>query len=199
MKKTLTLLLVGLAFGAQALSFDWASAAKISFEGSTDLATAGKITAHLIYLSTDTSATVKTETDGFTVSGTEVATAVTKSSGLATAKGKYSGTYAQALGATIGEGSAAKTFAVGDYFTVLLTYTDADSVTWYNLSSTVYQVPTTADDTTTGLSGTFTHSFTMNDKGTALSAGGGWTAVPEPSTAALALAGLALLLKRRQA
>lgn len=195
MKKILTLAIVGIASFAQALSFDWASAAKISFDGATTIAQSGGITATLIYLGTDTSATVtKTET-GFTVSGVEVQTAKTKSTGLATGKGKYSGTFGQALGSEIGTSH----FAVGDYFTVLLTYKDESNVQWYNLSSTVYRVPTTADDTTTGLSGTFTHNFDMKEKGTALSAGGGWTAVPEPSTAALALAGLALLLKRRKA
>ena len=40
---------------------------------------------------------------------------------------------------------------------------------------------------------------TKNDSATTVTPGGGWAAVPEPSTAALALAGLALLLKRRKA
>ena len=58
MKKILTLAIVGIASFAQALSFDWASAAKISFNGETTIAQAGGITAKLIYLGTDTSATV---------------------------------------------------------------------------------------------------------------------------------------------
>ena len=42
-------------------------------------------------------------------------------------------------------------------------------------------------------------NYTTAEPSSKVSPGGGWTAVPEPSTAALALAGLALLLKRRKA
>ena len=194
MKKILTFALVAAAISSQAVSFTWNSnSVKISFDGSTALAEAGKITAALIYLGTDSSATV----NGYDVdNGIVVQTKDTTSSGMAATKGTYSQKYTKVLGTTF-ENNA--TFAAGDYFTVLLTYTDSNDVKWYNLSSTVYQLPEDATDQTNDLKGSFNHSFSMNAKGTALSAGGGWTAVPEPSTAALALAGLALLLKRRKA
>ena len=203
MKKLLALTLVAVAISSQGVSFTWDSnKVKISFDGSTTAATAGNITATLLYLGTSSSASVS---DYSIANGIVADTVATKSSGLASAKGTYSKNFDNGIGATVGGSSS--TLTAGDYFTVLLTYTQTvgtETVTWYNLSSSVYQLPTTADDTTTGLEAHFAHSFDMNARGTALTAGGGWTAaaatpIPEPSTAALALAGLAMLIKRRKA
>ena len=194
MKKLITITVLLAAMASQAVSFSWDSnKVKIQFDGATTLAAAGSITASLIYLGTDSSATI----EGYSIkNGFEADSISTKSTGLASGKGTYSGTFTKVLGTKFGNEA---TFNPGDYFTVLLTYTDSNSVTWYNLASSTFQVPSDAEDLTTGLAASFTHSFDMKSKGTALSAGGGWTAVPEPSTAALALAGLALLLKRRKA
>ena len=201
MKKLLTLILAATAMASQAVTFTWDSnATKVSFDGATTIAAAGGITATLLWLGTASSASIS---DYSVANGLVADTTATKSTGMATNKGKYSHDYTKAIGATINS-SSESTLAAGDYFTVLLTYTDSENVTWYNLSSSVYQLPTTADDQTNDLVGHFSHSFAMNDRGTALTAGGGWTAaaatpIPEPSTAALALAGLALLIKRRKA
>ena len=204
MKKALTLTLVVAAMVSQAVTITWDSnKTKISFNGATTVATAGGITATLLWLGTDSSATIS----GYTIANGIVAdTTTTKSSGLASTKGTYSKDYSKGIGTTYNNDSDLK-LAAGDYFTVLLTYTQTvgeETVTWYNLSSSVYQLPVDADDQTNDLAGHFAHSFAMNDRGTALTAGGGWTAaaatpIPEPSTAALALAGLALLIKRRKA
>ena len=200
MKKILTLVLVAMTVASQAVSFTWDSNnVKVSFDNATTIAQAGGITATLLWLGTSTSATI----DDYTIAnGVSSASVQTKSTGLSSGKGKYSGSFDHYIGAPINNSQS--TLQAGDYFTVLLTYTDSENVTWYNLSSSVYQLPTTADDTTTGLEAHFSHSFTMNDRGTALTAGGGWTAaaapvIPEPSTATLALAGLAMLIKRRKA
>ena len=92
-------------------------------------------------------------------------------------------------------------YSNGDTFAVLLKYTGAsDGKVYFNLSSALVTMegvsldpPVNANNT----SSAFSYS-TSSEKGK-LTAGGGWTAVPEPSTAALALAGLALLIKRRRA
>ena len=85
---------------------------------------------------------------------------------------------------------------------MLLSYTK-EGKTYYNISSTTYTLSGYTDATSTPDPYNLTPSnqtYTMADASTTkVSPGGGWTAVPEPSTAALALAGLALLLKRRKA
>ena len=198
MKKTIAFALVVAAISAQAVTFTWNSNnIKVSFDGATTIAAAGGITATLLYLGTDSSASI----EKFEVSnGIEADSKKTTSSGAATAKGKYSSEFTKVLGTTFGTGANTKTFSAGDYFTVLLSYKDeANNVTWVNLATSAWQLPTDATDITTDLTASFSHSFEMKSKGTALTAGGGWVQVPEPSTAMLALAGLALLLKRRKA
>ena len=199
MKKLLTIVVATVTIASQAVSFKWDSNnIAVSFNGSTDLAKAGSITATLLYLGTSSSTSIA---DYSVENGLAVQTVATKSSGLSSGKGKYSEKFDRPVGYEFENGS---TLTAGDYFTVLLTYTDSESVTWYNLSSSVYRLPTDATDQTNDLVANFSHSFAMNDRGTALTAGGGWTAaaatpIPEPGTAAMALLGLGLLIRRRKA
>ena len=98
----------------------------------------------------------------------------------------------------------------GDTFAILLEYTK-DGNTYYNLASSLVTMsnmsldpPVNASDVT----GSFDYSTAT---GNTLTAGGGWflkpatpdpgpqPGVPEPATGALALAGVALLFKRRRA
>ena len=194
MKTLLTLLAIGLSISAQALSFTWGSGTTaISFDGTT--ITDGSVKAYLFYLGSSSSATWSI--DGTENSGTTVQNTASTSTGFASTKGRISATFNQTYGSDIGTG----TFVDGATFGVFLTYTDAGK-TWYNYSGNTYTVSGAADDTSTLSAATF--SFDLSSKttlasGQSASAGGGWTAVPEPSTAALALAGLALLLKRRKA
>ena len=198
MKKTLAFALIATAISAQAISFVWNSNnVKIAFGTDTTIASAGGIIATLLYLGTDDTATI----NGFEVSnGLEVDSKATASSGAAASKGKYSKEFTKVLGTAFGDEENAPRLSAGDYFTVLLTYEDTENnVTWINLAQNTWQIPEDALDITQDLTASFTHTFTKQEKGTALSAGGGWVQVPEPSTAMLALAGLALLLKRRKA
>ncbi len=101
------------------------------------------------------------------------------------------------------------TYGNGDTFAVLLTY-QKDGKTYYNLTSGLVSMSGMATDPPTNAANT-TSSFSWADNGeqTVLTAGTGWTTlkqtepvtpdVPEPATGALALAGVALLFKRRRA
>ena len=88
-------------------------------------------------------------------------------------------------------------------FGILLAYVDsAENKTYYHLGGT-YLFDTSLDTEHGGTYTPGTKMFTWTDAAVASNSSGpaaqGWVAVPEPSTAALALAGLALLLKRRKA
>ena len=86
-------------------------------------------------------------------------------------------------------------------FVSVLSYKSGDDTYW-NVSSSVYEltqanIDALREDGTALPDSSFAFSNSVSSGSG--SVGGGWAQVPEPSTAALALAGLALLLKRRKA
>ena len=184
MKKLLTIGIAILAGVASAVNMNW-GATGIKFDGNT-LKSDATVTGYLIALTSF--ATSYTLTDSFSASdiGTQVDT-----KNKTSAVGKLSGSW------TIDT----DTYDNGSTFAMLLVYTGAaDGKTYYNLSSGLVEIsgmstdpPVNAGDTAS------TFSFSTSSEKGKLSAGGGWTAVPEPSTAMLALAGLALLIRRRKA
>ena len=201
MKKAFTAIAVlALTIGAaSALSFQWGTSAKLSFNGTqlTTAALAAPATVELIYLGTDKAWSFD---ESGLVTDEVVNTGVIATSGLAGNRGKGTGEFAKALDDSFADGSK---FGNGNVFGVLITYTDANGDVWYNLSSNTFTLTGAADDSTDIAKANFNFAWTNDESGAeAPTAGGGWwtaPAVPEPVSAGLALAGIALLLKRRRA
>lgn len=194
MKKLLTLGIALAAISSQALSFTWSANARVQF-GANNFITDGSAVGYLVYLGDSSALTIT----GISVSEATAATQASSSTGLANKRGTISATYDALAGSEIGNGG---TYGAGSTFGMFIKYT-SDGVDWYNFSSTTYTIPAGSTDITTGLAQTFAFDFdskTEISSSQNASAGGGWyAAVPEPSTAALALAGLALLIRRRKA
>ncbi len=181
---------------ASAVTLAW-SAAGVKFDGNT-LKSSTDVTGYLIYLGTSSYA------DSYAVSKESTVDSVISSIGTkvdtknkTSAVGKISGAWTFDYG---------DTYSNGDNFAVLLTYVSSGT-TYYNLASAVVTLAGGNDvDLSTDTPATdpsdvsASFSFATAGEKNSLSKGGGWTvAVPEPSTAMLALAGLALLIKRRRA
>ena len=198
MKKAFTAIAaLALTIGAaSALSFQWGTSDKITFNG-TQLTTAdlaAPATVELIYLGTDN--TWSFDKSGI-VTDEAVSTGVIATSGLASTKGKATGTIDQFLGTSFADGSK---FGNGNVFGVLITYTDTNGDVWYNLSSNTFTLTGADMDGVVITKPTFNFAWTNDETGAdAPTAGGGWwmVPVPEPMTVLCGLAGLALLLKRR--
>ncbi|MBR3688690.1 MAG: PEP-CTERM sorting domain-containing protein [Lentisphaeria bacterium] len=199
MKKIPATLLVLLCsvIAASAASLKW-QATNVAFDG-TKTGKTSDITGYLIYLSSGSfkdSYTVTDESTGDTLAasiGSVVAKNTTGPNALSTMSTSFSWTWT----ADTDTNPATPMFNNGDTFAMLLAYTTSEG-TYYNLSSK-YELSGISMNTS---SATATFGFNYGDStGSAgsVSSNGGWAAVPEPSTAALALAGLALLLKRRKA
>ena len=201
MKKAFTAIAaLALTIGAaSALSFHWGTADKISFGGKVlnSAALAAPATVELIYLGTDNAWSFD---ESGLVTDEAVSTATIATSGSPTGKGKATGKFDKLVGSSYADNS---TVGGGNVFGVLITYTDTNGDVWYNLSSNTYTLADGVSDITTITKQTFNFAWTNDESGAeAPTAGGGWwtaPAVPEPVSAGLALAGIALLLKRRRA
>ena len=167
-----------------------ASTAALSF-GETSLKKNTDVMGYLVYLSSGSLATTYTIDDSFTAAsvGTIVSTDTD-----GTNKGSAS---------TASFQIEAGTYSNGDAFAFVASYTTGGKTYW-NISSTV-QTLSGLDDSDPRVNPAEWNSFAVNTAIASVpgkaSGGSGWTAaaVPEPSTAMLALAGLALLIKRRKA
>ena len=195
MKKTILALALAalVAPSAFGLSFNW-SVSGISFDGTRFNKTTGaNVTAYLLYLGNNAGYS----TTGYTL--TEESTATTIISSVGTKAADKTGTTAAGK---ISDDFAFDSTKYGnnDVFGVLLSYT-SEGKTYFNLSSSTYKLSGLTDDPTQTIAdASFTFSYSGPAESNKISSGSGWVqAVPEPSTAALALAGLALLLKRRKA
>ena len=182
-----------LASNSFGLSFVWGSDGAIKFDGS-NLKSNDKVTGYLYYLGSgkDLATSYKLTESGIdttTPIGVEV-----DDKNKTSAYSKLTDTYTFDVGSKVN----------GDTFAMLLVYTGStDGKTYYNLSSDVYSlsgIPEQNPDVATLSAASFSFGDGKSSS-TTISGGGGWVAaaIPEPSTAALALAGLALLLKRRKA
>ena len=196
MKKLLIAALVcAISLSASAVTFTWA-ATKIAYDGST-LKNSTAVTGYLIYLGTSSlssSYTLSADSTAASIAST-IGTQVdskNKTSAVGKLAGEWDFNYSD--GYSNGEGN----------FAMLLVY-EGDK-TYFNLTSATLTLSGGNDaDVANAIAavnpsdGTFSFSYADGGTSSSLKAGGGWTAVPEPSTAMLALAGLALLIKRRRA
>ena len=185
MKKILASIAVGLlaVSSASALSFDW-DITKVSFNDAL-LKSDTTVIGYCVYLASGSYSTSYDLTDPFSVSS------------IGTIVGTKEGTSNKAkLGGTT-------TFDYGDYkngdvFGFVLSYASGGK-TYYNIASDTYTLSGIVDESSSLTTATGTFNYGTKGESKTISSGTGWTAVPEPSTAALALAGLALLIKRRRA
>lgn len=190
MKTKLALIaaLAMLCITSQAASVDWKSGA-LSFDG-TALKNNTGVKAWVVYLADGAFASSYTIDDSFSATSVGV---VVASDTDGTNKGS-------AVAGTAANWSDKSYKTNGDTFGLVLSYNDGEKTYW-NISSSVNAFSGLVDDDPTVAAAdwdAFTVSSTKNTT-SSLSSSSGWTAVPEPSTAMLALAGLALLIKRRKA
>lgn len=199
MKKALaTMMMIGAAaVSAHALSFNWGMGAVRAQFPTGAYVTDGSVTGYLIYLGSSAGATWNI--NGYGLDNSVVDSKASTSTGSPALMGRITDAFDDhAYGGAIGDGS--DVFGNGSTFGMFLTYTDGSGVEWFNLSATKYTVAGAVNDGSVLSAANFAFDFTQNARGDALVAGGGWAAapVPEPGTAALALAGLALLIRRRK-
>ena len=177
-------LMFAMTMTASAVSIAWSSTA-VAFGGGDPLKKDTGVTAYLVYLS-DGAFGSYTITDTFKAS--DVGTVVSTDTD-GTNKGALStGTFQFDYGA----------YTNGDKFGLVLSYV-SEGKTYWNLSGNVQALDGITSEIATPTAWNDYSVSTSVSTTSSASSGSGWTAVPEPSTAMLALAGLALLIKRRRA
>lgn len=182
MKKTLAfiVLLTAATFcNGATVDWKWSSSAGIKFD-TTNLG--GNGTAYLLFIG-DKSVNDYSFSEYVDMASSAVATAATKMSKINV--------------------TPVTTPDTAGNFVSMVSYKSGDDTYW-NVSSSVYALTQTnidalREDGTALPDSSFVFSSTVKTEKGSGTVGGGWAMVPEPSTAALALAGLALLLKRRKA
>ena len=200
MKKTiLAALFCAIATSASAVTLSWASSTAIKFNGS-NLKNDENVSGYLIYLGTGSLADSYTLKNDSTLSsiissiGSDTGSSKNKSNAMSKLSGSFDFDYSD------GYANDSSKFAL------LLSYTTGGKTYW-NLTSAAYTLTGGNDaDVAAAIApvnpsdASFGFSYSTVGESNKLTTGGGWTvAVPEPSTAMLALAGLALLIKRRRA
>ena len=190
MKKFITMMVVAMfAVSASAAAFQWGTGTtKVSFDGTAITTTNGAM-GYLVLL-TGTSLEASVIEDAISAPS-YVSSKANTSTGVAAVKGRITASYDSA------------DVANGQNYGMFITYNDGTD-TWYNFSSTVYTVSGLADATSSLDAAVFAFDFTTQNEvsnGDAITAGKGWykaVAVPEPASAMLALAGVAMLIRRRK-
>ncbi len=187
-------LLLAACTAAQAASITWQlnTSAKVNFDSSS-IGKNGSM--YVVYLGTENTLASLTYADvmGKTAVG---------DSPYATSLGQVE---TKEVTVSVAESTCNPSGCENSYFAAYMQY-ESGGKTYINVSSTVFAL-TGADVNAFLTEGTavpsssfgFTDSKPTTSLSTTSASSGGWVAVPEPSTAALALAGLALLLKRRKA
>ena len=191
MKKFITMMVVALvAVSASAASFNWGTGTTKASFGGTAITTTNGAMGYLVLL-TGTSLEASVIEDAISAPS-YVSSKANTSTGLPAVKGRITGTYDSA------------DVANGQNYGMFITYSDGTD-TWYNFSSTVYTVSGLDELGTTPLAdAVFAFDFTTQNEvsnGDAITDGKGWykaVAVPEPASAMLALAGVAMLIRRRK-
>ena len=182
----LTLAIAIAAITSQAAQINWGATGQIKFDNANVGSSGATLKLVALFNVTDDWSTYALDVAKGTATGNVVATKATNTGSAALpATSPY--------GFTFGEENniSSKVFVDGAKFAmVALTTQDGKDYYW---ASDVYEVSESSSNYN-GTSKTYTMSVVAGN-----SINTGWKAVPEPSTAALALAGLALLLKRRKA
>ena len=200
MKKTiLAALLCAITTSASAVTLSWASATAMKFDGSNLKSDTG-VSGYLIYLGTSDLA------DSYSVTKSSTAETIISSIGTNTGSSKTGSNAMSKLSGSFDFNYSDGYANDSSKFALLLTYVK-DGTTYFNLSSAAYTLSGGNDEDVANQiplqdpnNASFAFSYGSAGESKTLSKGGGWTvAVPEPSTAMLALAGLALLIKRRRA